>query len=213
MHVVDLPVGRLLEAAWNPNRMGEELSGKLRTSLDRFGTVENLVVRPIGDVYEVVSGNHRLRALRDLGADTAPCFVMDLDDKHARLLAQALNHLHGDDDLGLKAELVRELLEALPEEELLSILPESSQSLASLASLGRESLADRLQAWQRAQEVRLRHLQFQLTSQQIEVVEMALIKVLADMDAPSDCGNPNRRGVALYQLCGLYLQKQGEGRS
>ena len=62
------------------------------------------MVRPIGNErYEVLAGNQRLRVLRELDVDSVHCVVVDLDDADARLLAQALNRIHGDDDLELRA--------------------------------------------------------------------------------------------------------------
>ena len=100
MKLVDLPVKQLLDAPWNPNRMDRSMSERLRRSVQHFGLVENIVVRSRPDrTYEVVSGHHRLEALRELEHTTAPCVVLDLDDAQTRLLAQALNHIQGEDDL------------------------------------------------------------------------------------------------------------------
>ena len=108
MQTVDLRLDSLREAPWNPNSMDLAMVDRLRESLSRYGLVENLVVRPMDDgAYEVLSGNHRFQVLKELGFETVPCAVVDLDDAHAQLLAQALNHLHGNDDLGLRAELIR----------------------------------------------------------------------------------------------------------
>ncbi len=113
MKLSDLPLAWLREAPWNPNHMDASMLSRLRASLSRYGLVENLVVRPLErDIFEVLSGNQRLQVLRDLGHDSAPCLVVDLDGAQARLLAQALNRIQGEDDLGLKAELVREVLAA-----------------------------------------------------------------------------------------------------
>ena len=114
--MIDLPVANLREAPWNPNHMEEGMLAKLKASITSYGLVENLVVRPSTDeLYEVLSGNQRLQVLNDMGWINAPCVVVELDDAHARLLAQALNQIQGKDDLGMKAELMRELLDTLPE--------------------------------------------------------------------------------------------------
>ena len=144
------------------------MTDRLKASLGRYGMVQNLVVRRMGDGrYEVLSGNQRLQVLRELGYPEAPCVVVQLDDVHARLPAQALNRVQGEDGLGVKAELIREVLEALPKEEILSLLPRTAASLQALSSLGQEGMADYLQNWQRAQQARLKHLQFQLTPAQL----------------------------------------------
>ena len=96
--------------------------------------------------------------------------MVDLDDSNVRLLAQALNRIEGEDDLGLKAELFKEVLRTLPQSEVLSILPESAESLKALTALGEIDIAEHLRAWQQAQSARLRHLTFQLNGNQLEVV-------------------------------------------
>ena len=171
MNIADLPIDQLKEARWNPNVMNEAMLMRLRESISRFGLVSNLVVRTLGDdTYEVLSGNQRLQVLKDSNVQTAPCVVLDLDDSHARLLAQGLNRIEGTDDLGLKAELVREVLNSIPQSEVMSLLPDSSESLTALVSLGEADMAQHLQAWDQAQAARLRHLTFQLAPSQLEVI-------------------------------------------
>ena len=57
-------------------------------------------------------------------------------------------------------------------------------------------MADYLQNWEQAQEARLRHLQFQLTDDQLAVIEQALARLLPK--AKKKGYNPNARGNALY---------------
>ena len=134
--------------------------------------------------------------------------VVELDDAPARLLTQALNRVHGEDDLGLRAEVVREVLDKLPQKEVLSLLPETAESLSSLCSLGQEDMAEYLASWQKAQAARLKHLQFQLTSAQTEVVEEVLARLLPGT-RESRGDSPNARGTALYLLCLGYLEREG----
>ncbi|MBI4303516.1 MAG: ParB N-terminal domain-containing protein, partial [Chloroflexi bacterium] len=179
MKVIDLPLGQLMEAPWNANEISEAMLGRLRESIRRYGVVQNLVVRSLGDVtYEVLSGNQRLKLFREAALPSAPCVVIDIDDAHARLLAEALNRIHGEGDMGLRAELLRKALGEVPEKDVLALLPETIVSLRALVSMGQETIADHLRNWQKVQASRLRHLQFQLTSAQLEVVQKALIKVI-----------------------------------
>ena len=209
MQIDELPEAHLVEAPWNPNALDATGLRKLRASLERFGLVQHLVVRPTGtDRFEVLSGNQRLRVLREAGVRSVPCVVVEMDDANARLLAHTLNRLHGEDDLGLRAELIREVLRDLPEAEVLSVLPESPEGLRALVSLDHETIADSLRAWQQAQSARLRHLTFQLTTAQLEVVTAALAKI----EASSGNGGGDARktqGSALYQLCKRYVEQQG----
>ena len=209
MRLIDLPLEDLREAPWNSNSMDEAMLSRLERSIRRFGLVGVLVVRRLPDgAYEVLGGNQRLGALRRLGWATAPCTVVVLDDSESRLLSQALNRIAGEDDLGLRAHMIRDVLNRVTREQVLALLPETSESLNPLASMGQETIASHLAAWQKAQEARLKHLQFQLTSAQLEVVEEALAQVLPSV-SPGQDGNPNRRGLALYRLCLAYVERQG----
>ena len=206
MNIVDLPLAQIKESPWNPNMVPEDMAEKLRTSLRCYGLVQNLVVRPVDDVYEVIAGNQRLKSLADAECETVPCVVVDLDDAQARLLAQAMNRVHGEDDLGMRAELISQVLEQLPREEVLSVLPETSESLKALSSLGQMEMSEYLQNWQRAQVARLKHLQFQLTSAQLEVIEEALHRMVP-MTRENMGDSPNARGTALFLLCKEFLER------
>ena len=212
MQMINLPLAKLRTAPWNANRMDPRMVQRLRESIRRYGLVENLVVRPIEeDVYEVIGGNWRLKVLSEMNSDAAPCVVVEVDDAHARILAQALNRIEGEDDQGLRAELVKKALESIPQEEILSILPETAESLQALASLGEEDMASYLQNWERAQATRLKHYQFQLMASQVDIVEEALSRIMprANMNQGE---SPNVRGTALYLLCKAFLEKEGGHR-
>jgi len=207
--IIEVPIEKLKEAPWNPNKMDEDMLRKLKASVEKYGVVHNLVIRPLNkDAYEVLSGNQRLKVLQEAGLSEVPCVVVSADDTQARLLAQALNRIHGGDDLGMRAELLREVLAVMPAEEVVKILPETPQSLAAAASLGQDNIVDCLKAWESTKGVRLHHCTFQLTSSQNEVVEKALARVLPEA-RQSKGDSPNDRGTALYLLCRAYLEKGG----
>ena len=210
MQTVEMPLRKLTEAAWNPNVMDVNMLERLRASIRRYGLVENLVVRPMGaDSYEVLSGNHRLKLMQELGMESALCVVLELDDAGARLLAQALNHIGGQDDLGLRAVLLRDVLKTLTPEEVLAVLPEGAEGLNALASLGQSTMADYLQKWENARPARLKHLVFQLTAAQLETVQQALEKVSPLVKANRG-ESPNDRGTALYLISKSYLERKDQ---
>jgi DNA modification methylase len=135
MNVREIPVSMLREADWNANRVPPALLEKVRRSMLEFGMVENLVARPLPSVagcFEVISGNHRLRLLQEMGSETAPVVVVELDDAQARLLAQTLNRTRGSDDPQAYARLLETVLERFLPVEVAALLPETEATIDRL---------------------------------------------------------------------------------
>lgn len=57
----------------------------LAASIKEVGLRQPINVRPIGDMYEVRGGNHRVQAFRELGYQTIPAIVTEDDDLRAEL--------------------------------------------------------------------------------------------------------------------------------
>src|SRR5579864_281769 len=129
---VEVPLALLCEAEWNANRVSPALLAKVRRSIVEFGMVENLVARPHPlepGRFEVLSGNHRLRILRDLGQETAPVVVVELDDAQSRLLAQTLNRTRGSDDPAAYAQLLEDILREFKPAQVAEFLPETEATI------------------------------------------------------------------------------------
>lgn len=207
MNLIEIPINKLKEAPWNPNQMDEATLNRLSESLSRYGMVEPLVVRPKeGKFHEVLSGNQRLKAISNLGFNSIPCVVVELNDAESMLLAQALNNLRGEDDQAMKGTLLKTVLASIPEDRVLSLLPETTESLRSLVEFNQKDLAQHLQAWERAQAARLKHMVLQLTQPQIETIEKAINRIMPDA-IKDNSGSPNKRGTAIHLLCKFYLER------
>jgi len=63
----------------------------LKAEIEKDGLLSDLVVRKKGDFYELIDGERRWRALKELGWKTVPVQVIDVDDKMARLSVYKLN--------------------------------------------------------------------------------------------------------------------------
>jgi ParB family chromosome partitioning protein len=207
MKIVEIPIEQLKEDPNNANLMDQQMTDRLRESIRRYGLVQNLVVRSLGnDAYEVLSGNQRLKVIKEMGFTRASCVVIEVCDAQARLLSQALNRIRGEDDLGLRAESLRGVLATLSIDEISSLLPETANSLKSFSALREQDMTAYLKNWQQLQSAKLKHLQFQLSPAQLEVVEKVLVRFVSDVKR-NQANVPNIRGTALYLLCKSYLEK------
>jgi hypothetical protein len=129
-----IPLEKLRPAPWNVNRVSGRTLKKIRRSIIEFGFVENLVARPHPTeegAFEVLSGNHRLKILKDAGEKAVPVVVVDVDDAHARILAQTMNRTRGRDDPVAYRKLVTELLEVMSADEIAAFLPYEKESIES----------------------------------------------------------------------------------
>jgi ParB family transcriptional regulator, chromosome partitioning protein len=87
--VTELPIDAIQT---NPNQPRKDFRQaqllELAVSITRDGIIQPLVVRKIGDKYELVAGERRLRAGRLAGLEKVPVVVQDISDE--RLLEIAL---------------------------------------------------------------------------------------------------------------------------
>jgi|GEM_PF-551410 len=214
MEIVDVPVELLRAAPWNPNEADEATLCRLAASIGRFGTVLPLVVRPLDDAYEVIGGNQRLKVYRQQGVATVPCVEVQADDVQARLLAQALNAIHGQDDLNRKAALVRELLAAMDAEDVAAILPDGVEALRGLAALGQGGgdLSGQLAQWAATEaakaQAKLHVISFPFSDEQKAVIEDAIAKALA-LPAVARYEGPNKRAAALVHIAQEWSAGRG----
>jgi ParB/RepB/Spo0J family partition protein len=93
----------------NPQHLTPKTMARLKESIRRDGFVAPILVRPVGDRYEVVSGNHRFMALRESGAVEVAAVVKSMDDETAQRLALNLNLIHGDPTAEQLAPFLAEL--------------------------------------------------------------------------------------------------------
>ena len=210
MQVIDLPISDIVPAKWNANETDPEMRARLRRSIERFGLVVPLVVREVAQrAYETIGGAQRLDVLRELGHTTVPSVVAQANDGEARLLSQVLNHIAGQDNPGLRGQVLRRILESTSESEVAELLPGSLARLQDLTQIGQEDMAEYLHRRLQSHEARLEHLVFQLTSEQLAIVRSALRRAGVAAQSGKE-QNPNRRGNALAAICQKYLEEEDD---
>ena len=91
----ELPVEAIRRNPRQPRQIfDEESQDELQASIREFGLLQPVVVRSVGgDAYELVMGERRWRAIRDLGLDTIPAIIRDTADD-AMLRDALLENLH-----------------------------------------------------------------------------------------------------------------------
>jgi ParB family chromosome partitioning protein len=195
----EIEVGRLQPNPWNPNRMSEEMYHKLKAYIKREGLVEPIVVRPKGECYEILGGFHRWRIAKELGYETVPCAVVDLDDRRAKILSINLNEMKGQTVSALLSELVHDLSQELTLEDLESQLPYTEADLKDALEVMK--IPDGLEAYldaevEKAERERPHILSFVV--EDVETVERAI-------ESASKRNGGLTRGKSLVELARAYL--------
>ncbi|BDG30218.1 ParB/RepB/Spo0J family partition protein [Thermus thermophilus] len=121
--VLRLPLD-LLRVRGQPRRRFENIEA-LAESIREKGVLQPLLVRRVGEAYEVVAGERRLRAAAMAGLKEVPARVLELSDKEARLFALVENLQREDlnpyeETVGVLALLSEDL--GRPVEEVVALL-------------------------------------------------------------------------------------------
>ena len=202
--ITELRIDVLEPNPWNPNRMTEEIRGKLRVNLKRDGFVAPLLVRKLGDRHQIVNGEHRWRIAQELGYQTVPCVVLEnLDDRKARILTVNLNELGGDPVPALLAKLLHELEEESPLSELAAVLPYDEAEIKDTLALLKmpEGLEELIEEEARKEEAVAPELfSFVVPREHVEVVNRALGHAMDRLEGK------NQRARGLVLLSEEYLE-------
>lgn len=90
--VREVQLGRIRPNRFQPRREFDDAAiAELKASIAENGLLQPLVVRRADDGFELVAGERRLRALRDLGWEAAPAVLRDLSDEAMLVLALVEN--------------------------------------------------------------------------------------------------------------------------
>lgn len=95
--ITTVPIARISP---NPNqprtRFDDDAISTLADSIAASGLLQPLVVRPVGDGYELIAGERRWRAARAAGLERVPVVVRDADDAERLRLALMENVVRED---------------------------------------------------------------------------------------------------------------------
>jgi ParB family chromosome partitioning protein len=134
----ELPVASIKPNRYQPrDHFDEEALGSLADSIREVGVLQPVLVRPVGDGYELVAGERRWRAARRVGLQTIPALVRETDDS-AALEHALIENLHRDELNPLEeAAAYQQLIEdfGLTHDEVASRVGKSRASITNVLRL------------------------------------------------------------------------------
>lgn len=133
----------------NPNQprkvFNEDSIIKLADSISQYGIIQPLTVRKCGEFYELVAGERRLRASKELGLTYVPCVIVSINDTKSAEISIIENLLREDLNMFEQAEAIESLIDTygLTQEQIASKLSNSQSFVANKLRLLRYSTSDR----------------------------------------------------------------------
>lgn len=86
--IIHIRVEDIVPNIYQPRKyFDEEALVELSNSIVNHGIIQPLTVRKIGDIYELVAGERRLRAAKLASLSTVPCTVVDITEKESAEIA------------------------------------------------------------------------------------------------------------------------------
>lgn len=128
-------MGELRPNTWNYNTQSETVFNKLVTSMRRHGFTKPIIGRTVPGVtgWEIIDGEHRWRAGQILGLTEVPLIDLgEMADSAAKELTIILNELGGKPDDVRLGDLLRDINQLVPLEEIVQVMPFAESELDTL---------------------------------------------------------------------------------
>ena len=136
--VSQLGIELIQRGRYQPRRhFDEEKLQELADSISAQGVVQPIVVRPVGNVYEIIAGERRWRAAQLAGLHEIPAVVREVDDQAAMAMALIENIQRDDLNPLEEAGALHRLLEefGLTHQEIAQAVGKSRTTVTNLLRL------------------------------------------------------------------------------
>ncbi len=140
--VVFLPAGRIRPNPSQPRKVfREDALAELTESIRRYGVLQPLSVRRTGNTYELIAGERRLRAAKQVGLAEVPCIIMTMDERESAMTAMIENLQRQDLDFIEEAQGIARLIDqwGMSQEQTARVLGKSQSAIANKLRLLRHS--------------------------------------------------------------------------
>ena len=183
--VVFLPAAAILPNPAQPRKVFQpEALDELADSIRRHGILQPLSVRRVGNNYQLIAGERRLRAAQMAGITDIPCILMRMDDRESGMAAMIENLQRQDLDF---------IEEAMGIQRLLKDWDMSQEQAARLLGKSQSAIANKLRILKHSEAVLLRLREANLTERHAR----ALLKLRSDEEKSTAIAEIARQGMSV----------------
>jgi len=93
--IASIPVRKIAPNPFQPREVFDpEMLAELRKSIAEKGIVQPVTVRQVDDGYQLISGERRLRAVRELGHAEIPAYIIEITSDEEMLELSIIENIH-----------------------------------------------------------------------------------------------------------------------
>ena len=134
--VIELNIEDVLPNRFQPRiKFNDEAINELSKSIKEHGVIQPIVVRPIGDKFEIIAGERRYKASRMAELKTIPALITDLNDKDSAEVALIEN---------VQRENLTPIEEAISYKKILDMGYTTQEALAAKLGKTQSTVANKL---------------------------------------------------------------------
>lgn len=177
--VVYLHLDDIIPNRFQPRQVFDEKALKeLAVSIKEHGVIQPIIVRNIGNKYEIIAGERRYKASAMAGLTTIPAIVRNLDDKESSKVALLENLQRKNLNPIEEAKTYQKILELdqMTQEELAKTMGKSQSAIANKLRL--LSLTDEVQDALLKDQISERHARALLNAKDPETQKQLLKEVI-----------------------------------
>ena len=177
--VFELNINDIMPNRFQPREIFDEQAlNELALSIKEHGVIQPIIVRKIGDKYEIIAGERRYRASQLAGKTTIPALVRDIDDKETAKIALLENLQRSDLTPIEEAKTYQTILKLdnITQDELAANLGKSQSTVANKLRL--LNLAEEVQTALLNKQISERHARSLLNVPNLEDQKKLLNQVI-----------------------------------
>ncbi len=211
LNYLDVVIDTLKPNRWNPNTESDFIYGKVKKSIEEFKFVDPITARELPQgIYEIIDGEHRWRAAKDLGYKNIPIVNLGkIDDATAQQLTIMLG-MRGEDDTSKLVELLKELNDTIGHDRMIDILPYNEFDITSLLELANVQFTEDAESAEEKAKKEKESAEedddwvtmfFRIPKTVVDVVESEIDRIGSTLDLKTTLSEDVKRGLILEAIC------------
>lgn len=144
--ITTIPLADIFRSPYQPRKAFSEVEmGELSRSIQNYGVIQPIIVRPFENKYQIVAGERRFRACKMLGLKEIPAIIQEINDERAAEISVIEN---------LQRQELNFFEEANAYSQLISFFGFTQEEIASRLGRSQSAIANKLRLLKLPEQVR-----------------------------------------------------------